>query len=253
MRADVQHAGVDVDDLFNIEHPLFEGGRRSHDFECGSRLVDVLRRPVATVRLRRKREVVRVERRLVRQRQNLSRQRVHHHDTAAGRVVFTDGGAQLALGDVLDVLVDCQFERHPGGRRPLDPAEGPIVGVGLHEQPSGQASDFLVVSRFETVQPLVVDAHVSEQMRGQFLVRIEAPVLLDETDALQIEFADALRGIEGNVALDVGEQPILPEPGPNPVPLRVIAIENLANPICRSRRIVDLRPGTATTVSASTL
>ena len=76
---------------------------------------------------------VRVERRLVRHREDLAGVRVHDDGGAALRAVLDDAGVQLALGDVLQVLVDGQLDGRSGGRRPLEAAERVAPRVGLDE------------------------------------------------------------------------------------------------------------------------
>ena len=82
-----------------------------------------------------------------------------------------DAGAQLALGDVLQVLVDRQLERRARRRRPLDAAERLPPRVGLDEHRAGAAADERVVGRLDAAQADVVDADVAEHVRRQILVR----------------------------------------------------------------------------------
>ena len=91
---------------------------------------------------------------------------------AAGGAVLDDAGVQLALGDVLQVLVDRQLD-----------ASTPVVGgrstrLNAWRRASvwtrivpGLAADLRVVGRLEAAQAVVVDADVAEQVRGQLLVR----------------------------------------------------------------------------------
>ena len=57
-------------------------------------------------------------------RENFAGVRVHDDGAAADGAVLDDAGVQLALGDVLQVLVDRQLDGRSGGRRPFEPAEG---------------------------------------------------------------------------------------------------------------------------------
>jgi hypothetical protein len=50
-------------------------------------------------------------------------------------------GAQFALGQVLQVLVDRQLKRRSGGRRLLEAAERMAPGVGLHVHRAGLPAD----------------------------------------------------------------------------------------------------------------
>ena len=53
---------------------------------------------------------VRIEGRRVRHRQNLAGLRIHDDGAAAPRAIGGDAGFELALGDVLEVLVDRQLD-----------------------------------------------------------------------------------------------------------------------------------------------
>jgi hypothetical protein len=64
--------------------------------------------------------------------------------------------------------------------------------VRLHQHLAVLAADARVVRRFETVQSGIVDADVTEQVRGELLLRIEPAALLDEADPLDLECFDAL-------------------------------------------------------------
>ena len=83
----------------------------------------------------------------------------------------SDAGVQLALGDVLQVLVDRQLDGRAGRRRPLDPAERLAPRVGLDEHRAALAANLRVVGRLDAAEADVVDADVAEQVRRQLLVR----------------------------------------------------------------------------------
>ena len=84
---------------------------------------------------------------------------------AAGGAVLLDAGAQLALGDVLEVLIDGQLERRAGGR---GRSTRLVSAAGARR--SGQhlafaAADLRVVGRLEPARPGVVEADVAEHVR----------------------------------------------------------------------------------------
>src|SRR6266853_3374582 len=109
--------------------------------------------------------------------------RIHHDDAAALRAIGRDARLELALGDVLQVLVDRELDGRTGRRRTFEPRKCAPARVGLDENGAGFAPDLRVVCRLEAAQSLVVDADVTEQVRSQRLVGIEAANLLDEADA----------------------------------------------------------------------
>jgi hypothetical protein len=103
-------ARAGLDHRLGRDDLLLERGRRGDDLERGSRLVEALDRAVAARPLVGLRERVRVEGRPVREREDLAGPRVHDDRRARERVVLLDAGAQLALGDVLQVLIDGELD-----------------------------------------------------------------------------------------------------------------------------------------------
>ena len=57
--------------------------------------------------------------------------RIHDDRAAAVGALLFDAGAQLALDDVLELLVDGQLERAAAVGAALEPAERVAPGVGL--------------------------------------------------------------------------------------------------------------------------
>ena len=106
-----------------VDGVLFERGAGGDDLERRSRLVQILDRAIAAQLFARVAIGVRIEVGRVGERQDLAGARIHDDRRAAGRAARLHAGAQLALGDVLQVLVDRQLERRARGRRPLDAAE----------------------------------------------------------------------------------------------------------------------------------
>ena len=169
-----------------------------------------------TARLRRcsgdaRRKGIRVERRLVRKRQNFAGLRRHDHHGAAGGAILRDGVAQLALGDVLQVLVDRQLDGRARGRRPLESAERAAARVGLIQQLAERAADLAVVGRLDAGEPFVVDADETQQLGRKLLLRIEPAVFLDESDAVEIELGDSRRLRRRHAPADVDKRALLPQ------------------------------------------
>ena len=202
----VMRPGLHVDQIGRPEHVLFERRRRRHDLEGRSRLVEILDRAVAPRLFADAPVGVRVEGRVVRHREDLARVRIHDDGGAAGGAVLFDAGAQLALGDELEVLIDGQLEGRAGGGRALDLAEDALLPrVRLHEQLALPAAHLGVVRRLEAAETGVVETDVAEHVRGQLLVRIVAAALLEEPDPLQLELADPLLFVGRDLALEIRE------------------------------------------------
>src|SRR6185436_14451354 len=128
-RSDFDAAAARINQLIDGDEALLESRRRGDDFKRRSRLVNVLDGPVAALLGLGVGEYVRVEGRLVGKGENFAVARIEHNDGARCRFVVSDGVSQLALRDVLQVLVNRQLNGGAGGRRPLEPAEGTAASV----------------------------------------------------------------------------------------------------------------------------
>ena len=160
--------------VVRAHHLLFQRGAGRDDLEGGARLVQILDGAVAAPGVGGLAEGVRVERRVAGKSQQLARERIHHHGGCTGRAAPLHALPQLALDDVLHLLVDGQLERGAGRGLPLGAAEGATLGVHVDEDGAGPALDRRVVGGLDAAQPDVVDAHVPEHVRGQRLVGVEA-------------------------------------------------------------------------------
>src|SRR5262249_45012959 len=210
-RPDLNAARTGVDVRLRRHDLLFECRRNGHDLERRSRLVQILNGAITPTALVVFAIRVRIERRLVRHRENLAGARVHDDDGAAGRAVVQDALMQLALGDVLEILVDGQLDGRTGCRRTLEAAERMSPRVGLNEDRPLLAADLRIVGVLEAAQAGVVDSHIPEEVRGELLVRIETPALLDEADPLEVERGDAARLIRRYLPADVRKRFLLAE------------------------------------------
>ena len=143
---------------------------------------------------------------------------------AAGGPVLDHARVQLALGDVLQVPVDRQLDRGAGGRRALDAAEDVPAAVGRDQDRAGLSANLRVVRRLDAAQPVVVDADVSERVRREVLVGIEAAAFLDEPDAVELERRDAPRRVGRNLPSYVGERPLVLEALEEPLAIAIRAL-----------------------------
>ena len=189
-------AGADVEHFVAFDGVFLERRRRGDDLEGRPGLVDVLDGPVAPLRRRRRGKCVGVERGLAGERQDFAAARVEHHDRPGVRIVGPDPGPELALDDVLQVLVDGQLDGRAGRRRPVDAAERPVTRIRVYQGLPGVARDLGIVGRFDPAQSLVVDADVTDDMRGQLAVGVVAAILGEESDAVQSQggYTARLRG-----------------------------------------------------------
>ena len=232
--------GTDVDRIVGLDDLFFEGRGCGDNLERRARLVNLLRGTIPLCPRLRLPVHVGVEARPAGERQYFSRVWIHHDDRAARSVVLLDPGAKLPLGNVLEVLVDGQLERRACRRRPFDPAERPPSGIGLNQHGAGTSLDHAVVLRFEPLQPGIVDADVSQDLCREVLIGIEAPVLLHEADALEIECRDAAGIVRRHLATHVREGPTATETLHQRLPLSGAAIlESVAERRGRGVRVTD--------------
>ena len=243
---DADVAGADVEDLVPFDDAFLEGRRGRDDLERRPGFVDVLDGPVAPLRPARLGEGVGVERRLAGEGQDLAAPRVEHHDGPGVGVVGADRGAQLALDEVLQVLVDGQLDGRAGRRGPVDAAERPVARVRVDQGLPGVARDLGFVGRFDPAQALVVDADVADEVRRQLAVGVVAPVLGEESDAVQPQGRHAPGLGRRRLPPDVGEGAAPPDALLQLVPaLAGAVVQRAADRARRRRQIVvgDARRG----------
>ena len=109
--------------------------------------------------------------------------------------MLVDPGAQLALGDVLQVLVDRQLEAVTGGGAALLADRDRLLqAVGLQQDPAIPSADPAVVDRLDPGQSTVVRPDVTEQRGAQLPLRVVAAALLVDGHAGKVEREDAGRG-----------------------------------------------------------
>src|SRR3954451_9960459 len=213
-RAERDVAGVAVDEIGGADHAFFDRGGSGDDLERGAGLVGVLDRTIPASDEVGAAELVRVEGRPVRQREDLAGLRLHDDGRAARRLVFLDADPELAVGDELQVLVDRQLEAGAGGREVLLARRHRLSpAVALQEDLSFLAADLVVERGFETGEAEIVDPDVSKQVRSELVVRVVTPALLVEEHPGKIQRLDAtcflgcdLPGEEGELAL--GAEPL---------------------------------------------
>ncbi len=205
-RAEPDHARIGVDRIGWCQQLLLERGGGGDDLERRAGLVQILDGPVAAFLVADIPVRVGIEGRVAGEREDFAAGRIHHDRGTSLRAGLVDAGLQLALGDVLQVLVDGQLEVGARGRRPLDPAECVALGVGLNEHRARVSFDQIVIRRLDAREAGVVDADVAEQVRGQLLVGVEAPVFLHETDAFELQVGDAPRLVGRHLAAHVDER-----------------------------------------------
>ena len=150
--------------------------------------------------------------------------RVHHHGRAARCSILGDADSQLALDQMLQILVDRQLQCRTGGGRALDSAERLAPGVSLDEHRTWATLDQCVVRRLDTAQSLVVDTHVPQHMRREFLVGIETAALLHETDAIQLEGGNTPRFVWRHLSFHVGERAATADPFGDGLPVATGAV-----------------------------
>ena len=147
-------------------------------------------------------QLLHVERRRGRQRQDVARLGVHHQDRAAARAGVGQGLGQVPLGDALQALVDRQHEVRAGlGRRARLRAEGDGVAEAValeDEQPRAAGQDRVEVE-LHAREALVVAPHEAQQLAGQAALRVAAQAGRRHLDARQPGGGDRLAQPEGHV------------------------------------------------------
>ncbi len=160
-----------------------------------ARLVRIGQRPIAPNRRRGIIQILRIERRPIRQRQHRAGVRVHDDHFAALGIEFRAGVGQFLLGDHLHVRVDRQHQMLPVLRRKIilrrncHRSSHRIFQHALISIVPGQQ---LLESQFQPLQSLSVFPRSPQQMRRQAAHRVITNVGRNHADPRQIHFLDRI-------------------------------------------------------------
>lgn len=212
-RADLVRARRRVDDRVRRDLALVDRQRDDERLDRRAGLERVDHRAVAQLLAGESRAVVRVERRIVREREDFAVLRIEHDDAAGHRVVLEHGGLQLAERELLDAPVDRQLDRRAvlrGHERPRvgdDPAEP----VANHLALARRAGQQRVRGELDAFLPLILDVREADHVCGRFAFRIEALRIGDLRDAVDRELVEAARGLGVDLALEQHEGLVVAE------------------------------------------
>ena len=202
-------AALAVDLVVGRGYMLIEGRGIGDQLEDRARLVDVADRVVAQQHRRSVAEVIGVEGGADGQSQNLAGMHVLDDHGAVVRMGALHGVVQRTLGQKLNVLVDGQHQVPARLRFPLAGAEHMTARVQGREHAAGNAMQLGFVLLLQAAQAVVVQPHVAQHLRGDFVARIEALRLLAEVDSFERaffeEFLDAGRNRSTDAAGDPDE------------------------------------------------
>ena len=182
-------------------------GRVGNQLEGRSRLVDVAHRKVGQGARFHVPRVVRVEPRRNRQRQNLPGVRVLHHHRAMQRLHLVHLFVQRALSHMLNVGVDGEHQVLARHGLALHAAHHATLGIHRGQHVPGNTVHLVVELQLQSAETRIFAAHITQYLRGQIVVRIEALEFFAEIDALQIQLLDASGGIRIHPPRNPGKMP----------------------------------------------
>ena len=224
-------------------------GRREHLLDRAG-LVDVAQGPGAEVLLRRQARVVRVEGRVVGQRQQLPGVGVHHDRRARRAARALDGLAHHALGVPLHVAVDGQVEVVPALRRHrvVVAERDAVAAAGLVGGGAVLAGQHRVEHQLRALAGVAVGVHEADQVRRDVVGGVGPDGVaagVDTRVAARLDRLDDLGGLgRRDPAGDVLELRVrLAQPGEQ---VEVVDVEttgddrgDLAGVLHRQRRVGD--------------
>ncbi len=113
-------------------------------------------------------------------------------------------------------------------RGTLNPAEPLAPRVDRDQLLAGNAAEIVIEFALQAAQALVIHAHIAEDLCCQFPLGIEALGLLAEADAFQVQFANTIRRVGVDLALEVDEIPVALQVGDD---LLRVHVENFAQQV----------------------
>ena len=207
--AHTNHPAAAIDALVLSRDAFLKRGRRGDELERRAGLIDIRDRAVSPMSFGIVAVTIGVEARKRRDSENLTRLRAHHDRDTALRVALTDGLLELRFRDVLQVLVDREKGRAARPRLGIDAARrAPVARVRPDDAASRLTADFVFERIFDAAHPCIVEADISENVRGQAALRIVAPALVEKADARQVELTNAANHTWLRLALEPHEAPV---------------------------------------------
>ena len=128
-----------------------------------------------------------------------------HNHGAIGRLRPLHHVIEGALGHELDVLVDRQFEILPRLRLAFGRPKTVVVRIHCRVLAPRNAVQLRLELLLQATQAVVVNAHIAQYLRGDFVVRIETLKLLLKVDALHGQTLHLQCNIRRNPPCDPGK------------------------------------------------
>ena len=196
-----------VDQAVRAVLPGLQGGHDGERLDRGSRLVQVRHRPVAHAAIAHLQRLVGVVGGLIDQGQHLAGAGIQHHQRAGDRLPAGHRPFQFPEGVILQAQIqaECQILAHARRRDEFQIPHlvaQPILQHDLAPMPPAQQA---VEGQFGAFQAHIVDIGDAHHMRGGFRGRVVAAVFIVEMQALDAQFADALRRAPGHPPLQIDE------------------------------------------------
>ena len=132
-------------------------------------------------------KIIRVEGRTHGERKNLTGMRVLHNDSSVQRMGARHVRVERFFGHELDIFVDGQNQIFAGQRLTFFAAQNVAARVDSGQHAAGRAVQVFVEVFFEPPKAVVIDPDVTEYLRCNLAIRIEALEFFDLVDALQVQ------------------------------------------------------------------
>ena len=210
---DRQRARRGVDDRLRTHLARIERGGDGERLQRRPGLERVDQRAIAHVVARGPLAIVRVERRPVRQRQNLAGLGVEHDQRAGPRLVRLDRGLELAKGQVLQPAVDRQreiaaFLRRAYARHVLDDL---AAAIDDHAPAARVAAQPALLRELDAFLTDVAVAGEADDLAHHFAAGVIAPVLVFVVNAVDLQRGDVRGRLRRNRFFQVDEVAALRE------------------------------------------
>ncbi len=197
-----------IDRLVGFDRPGRQGRGHRERFHGRARLEAVNDGSVAAVRRRVFGRLVRVERGIVRKREDLPGRGIHHHDASAARLERAHAQRELSLCDVLNRFVDREHHALPLHRPVIlhvvrEDDMAATVADRFHA--SIRTAKSILVGELDAFDASSIDVRKAQQMRREVAVRVVATCLGRQLEARDVELANACSLVRRDTAFDPNE------------------------------------------------
>ena len=195
-----------IKQVIRLYEAAIQSGGSDYGFECGTGFEVILNRVILPFHRAVFLISIRIEGGFIRQRDDFSAIRIHDDNRSAFCILFFDCRFQFLFRDVLNGGIDCELQCTTDCRSQqcafVTGDQYAFFRVAQRRQFAGNSCNNVFILIFHAAQSFVIEAHKSDNVRGELLARIKTTAFFGEIYARQLKRAQALSDFPWNFSDD---------------------------------------------------